>query len=146
MINSDPNPWNFSNKDIKFVSPDEKYRIEYVDLSEIAMGGPLGGQCFLIYPSKTRLRLSEWAGGPIAWETHSRKVAFPIWTRSREQKIAVADLEANTLSIYSHIFRVLDLKTFNNNIIEGHDSPIHMTTLIKFDLSKERAEKVRQLK
>ncbi|NTS43991.1 hypothetical protein HRG84_24140 [Flavisolibacter sp. BT320] len=143
MINSYPNPWDFSNKDKQMVSPDGEYRVEFVELSEIAMGAPVGGECFLIYSDNSKERLSEWAGGPVVWQMQGGKVAFPVWTRARDQRIAVADINARTLTIYSPIFRVLDLKSFDQGIITGHDSPIHMTTAIDFDTAKEKIEKVK---
>jgi hypothetical protein len=146
MTSSYPNPWDFSNKDRNLISPDGQFRVEYGELFEIAMGAPVGGECFLVYPDNSKLKLSDWAGGPVVWETQGRRVAFPVWTRARDQKIAVVDIETHMLSIYSETFRVLDLKAFENNIIRGQDSPIHMTIQIEFDTSKQKVEKVKQLK
>ena len=146
MTNSYPNPWDFSNKDNNLVSPDGQYRIEFGELSEIAMGAPVGGECFLIYSDNSKVRLSDWAGGPVVWEIQGSRVAFPVWTRTRDQKIAVADINSWTLTIYSQTFRVLDLQSFEHGIIIGQDSPIHMTTAIQFDTAKEKIEMVRPLK
>jgi hypothetical protein len=142
--NSYPNPWDFSNKDKQMVSPDGHYKIEFGELSEIAMGAPVGGECFLVQSDNSKIRLSDLAGGPVVWQTQGGKVAFPVWTRSRDQKIAVADINARTLTIYSQTFRVLDMKTFDQGIITGQDSPIHMSTSIEFDIAKEKIEKVKQ--
>jgi hypothetical protein len=144
MINSYPNPWDFSNNDKNLLSPDGQYQIEYGKLSEIAMGAPIGGECFLVYPDHIKVQLSDWAGGPVVWQTQGGKVAFPVWTRSRDQKIAVADINARTLTIYSPTFRVLDMKTFDQGIITGQDSPIHMATNVQFDITKEKIEKVKR--
>jgi hypothetical protein len=146
MTNSYPNPWDFSNNHNDLVSPDGQFRIEFGELSEIAMGAPVGGECFLVYPDNSKVKLSDWAGGPVVWQIQGGKVAFPVWTRAREQKIAVADINARTLTIYSHTFRVLDMKTFDQGIITGLDSPIHRTTAIDFDTTKENIEKVKQFK
>lgn len=146
MTNSYPKPWDFSNEDKNLVSPDGQYQIEYDKLSEIAMGAPIGGECFLVGPEDSKLKLSDWAGGPVVWETQGRRVAFPVWTRARRQKIAIVDIEAKTLSIYAETFRVLDLHTFENNIVQGQDSPVYLTAQVRFDTSKEKIEKVKQLK
>lgn len=108
MATSNPTPWNFSNKAKSLFSPDGRYRLEYSELSEIAMGGPLGGKCFLVYPDNSKLKVHDWTGGPAVWETGGRRVALPVWTMSRNQRLAVADLQARTLTIYSQKFRVLN--------------------------------------
>jgi hypothetical protein len=146
MTNSYPNPWDFSNKDKNLVSPDGQYRIEYGGLSEISMGAPVGGECFLVGPDNSKVKLSDWAGGPVVWETQGSRVAFPVWTTTRDQKIAIADTNLRMLTIYSQTFRVLDFKTFEKGIITGQDSPIHMTTNIQFDTAKEMIEKVKKFK
>jgi hypothetical protein len=64
MINTYPNPWNFSNTDLNLISPNQQYKIEYGDLYEIAMGAPIGGSCYL-YPKNKKIKISNWAGGPI---------------------------------------------------------------------------------
>jgi hypothetical protein len=146
MNYSYPNPWDISNKDKNLSSPVGDYRIEYGELSEVAMGAPLGGECFLVNPNNLKMKLIDRAGGPVVWEPRGKKVAFPVWTGERKQKIAVVDLDLNTLTIYSSTFRVLDLKSFENYVVKGLDSPLHMTTQIIFDTSQEKVDKVNHLK
>lgn len=119
MIFNHPNPWNFSNKDEQLISPNKQCRIEYGELFEIAMGAPLGGECFLVYMDNSRLKVSEWAGGPVVWEKDSIRLALPIWTRERNQNIAVVDIAAQTLNIYAATFRVLDLKTLRATLLKA---------------------------
>ena len=64
----------------------------------------------------------------------------------RDQKIAVANVDAHTISLYSALFRVLDLKSFENNFIKRQNSPIYKTTSFHFDILEERVENVKQLK
>jgi hypothetical protein len=146
MKNNNPNPWDFSNIDKNLISPDGHFRVEFYNLNEIAMGGPIGGECYLISPTDDRIKLNDWCGGPIIWDDSSRKLALPIWTLNREQKIAIVDIENNTITIYSRLFRVLDLRTFDKNIITGYDSPIHKTSNVEFYILKEKAESVAELK
>ncbi len=108
------------------------------------MGGPLGGKCFLVYPDNSKLQLADRAGGPAVWETDGRRVALPVWTVSRDQRLAVADLQARTLTIYSQKFRVLNLKTFDQGIIMGQDSPIYRTDNVQVDTANEPIERVEQ--
>lgn len=142
MATSDPTPWNFSNEDKNLFSPGGHHRLAYSELSEIAMGGPIGGKCFLIYPDNSKLQLADWAGGPAVWETNGRRVALPVWTVSRDQRLVVADLHARTLTIYAQKFRVLNLKAFDQGIIVGQDSPIHLTNNVQVDTANEPIERV----
>jgi len=146
MTNSYPNPWDFSNNDNNLVSPDGQYRIEFGEVSEIAMGAPVGGECFLVNPDNSRVKLSDWASGPVVWQIQGGKVAFPVWTQARKQKIAVADINARTLTVYSKTFRVLDMKTFDQGIITGQKSPSYRTKSIEFETTRENNEKVKQFK
>ena len=49
MNNTYPDPWNFSNTDKNMVAPNGKYSVTFSELSEIAMGAPLKGICYLIF-------------------------------------------------------------------------------------------------
>ncbi|MGI4865330.1 MAG: hypothetical protein ACRYFZ_15520 [Janthinobacterium lividum] len=144
MATSNPTPWDFSNEDKNLSSSEGHHRLAYSELSEIAMGGPIGGKCFLLYPDNSKLKVSDWAGGPAVWETGGRRVALPVWTMRRDQRLAVADLHARTLTIYSQKFRVLNLKAFDQGIIMGQDSPIHLTTTMQFATANEPIERVEQ--
>lgn len=67
MSNRYPNAWNFSNTDKNLISKDGKYKIEYGEMYEIAMGAPLGAECFLIDNENNRkIKVCDWAGGPAS--------------------------------------------------------------------------------
>lgn len=140
-----PNPWSFSNSDHNLLSPNGLHRIEFGALQENAMGGPLRGECFVVSNSRT-MRIGEECGGPIVWNTASNRIALPLWTKSREQKIAVVDLENMTIIQYKKCFRVLELQSFEGEVIKGKDSPIHKTTTIDFDTNHEEIERIFKLK
>ena len=140
-----PNPWDFSNNDKNLKSPNGFYKVEYGKLNEIAMGAPIGGECFLINNEK-RIKLSDWCGGPIIWNNSSTKIALPTGTKNRNQKIVIVDIEMMTATTYKKEFSVLNLQSFEGNLIKGIDSPIHMPTVLNFDLEKEKIEKKVQLK
>jgi len=144
MTTSNSTPWNFSNEDKNLFSPNGHYRLEYGVLSEIAMGAPVGGNCFLVYPDHSKRKLHDRAGGPAVWETAGFRVALPVWTVRRDQRLAVADLDARTLTIYAQKFRVLALQTFDQGLIAGQDSPIHLMATVRFDTAKEPVEQVEQ--
>lgn len=142
MNSNDISPWSFSNSDENMVSPNGICKIEYSELYEIAMGAPVGGTCFCIYLDKTRIKIHDFCGGPPVWNTTGVKVALPIWTKDRNQRIAILDTELKTLTIFSLQFRVLHLLSFIESIVHGKDSPIHMTQAVHFDTVKERIDKI----
>lgn len=141
MINTYPNPWNFSNTDINLISPDQQYRIEYGDLYEIAMGAPLGGNCYLALNNQ-KLKIHDWVGGPVIWNETSTRLALPVWTFERKQQIAILDLVHLTVTIYQQLFRVLQLSHFDDTCIIGLDSPMYQSKEVRFYYTKEGIEKV----
>jgi len=144
MKNTYPNPWDFHNTDNKLVSADNYHKVVYYNLNEIAMGAPIGGQCFLENLDKKKVKIHDWCGGPPAWETEGQLIAIPIWTRKflkgTVQQIGVLDTINMELKIFSKTFRVLDIRSFDKTIIYGYDSPIHKTKTVTFDIEKEKIE------
>lgn len=149
MIQTYPNPWDFRNTDKALVSANNSYKIVYDDLNEIAMGAPIGGQCFLETSDKKKSKIHDWCGGPPAWETDGQLLAIPIWTRKllkgTVQQIGVLDIRNMELSIYKKTFRVLDIRSFDKTTIFGYDSPIHKTKTVTFDIGKEKIETIIKL-
>lgn len=149
-MGSYPNPWDFHITDKNLMSYSGEYRLAYHNLNEIAMGAPIGGQCFIITKENEKLKIGDWVAGPPVWETSSNQVAIPIWTRTffkgTVQKIAIANLDSRELITFSEKFNVLDLKIFRNNIIYGYDSPINKKRTVAFDIEKSKIDSVKQLK
>ena len=148
-MNSYPNPWNFSNSDKNLFSFDKKYKIEYGELYEIGMGAPLSGECYLVDSENKKILLNNWCAGPIVWETNSHKLLLPIWSKSffkgTVQKIAIADILKKEITIYTQTFNVLDIRTFDENIISGYDSPIYKTKVLNLDVTKMEIEVVKKI-
>ena len=139
MSNKYPNAWNFSNIDENLISKDGKFKIEYGDQYEIAMGAPLGAECFLIEnENNMKIKVCDWAGGPAIWDKKRNRVIFPIWTTNRDQQIRLVDIEKNKILTFSKIFRVLEFIRFEGDIVLGVDSPIHKTKKLRFDLQTEK--------
>ena len=149
MRDSYPNPWDFHNTDKSLNSTDNFHRLVYYELSEIAMGAPLGGKCFLETVDKQKIKIHDWCGGQPAWETNGELVAIPIWVRKilkgTIQQIGILNTKTKELKIFSKTFNVLDLRSFDNHIIYGYDSPIHNTKTVVFDLEKEKVETIIKL-
>jgi hypothetical protein len=118
----------------------------YYELYEIAMGAPLGGQCYLENSDKKKIKINDWCGGPPAWETDGHLLAIPIWTRKflkgTVQQIGILDTRNNDLKIFKKTFDVLDIRSFDKTTIYGYDSPIHKTKNVIFDIEKEKIETI----
>lgn len=140
-----PTPWNFSNTDLNLHSPNRRYQIVFENLNEIAMDAPLGGNCFILFESK-KMKLHDWAGGPIVWHENGNQFAFPIWTKQRKQQIAVVDLTSFSLTIYKQKFRVLHLTHFSGDRLRGIDSPIYRPLHLDIALIQEEIETMRFIK
>ena len=149
MTDTYPNPWDFHNTDKTLLSSDLNHKVVYYDLNEIAMGGPLGGLCFLETTENKKIKINDWCGGPAIWETSGFFMAVPIWTRNAlqgtVQQIGLLNLRTNELKIYSTIFRVLDFRFFDKNIISGYDSPIYQTKTLTFNIDTEKVDQVVRL-
>ncbi|MFN5307912.1 MAG: hypothetical protein ACK5C0_00485 [Candidatus Kapaibacterium sp.] len=144
MNNEYPNPWNFSNIDKNLISPNGHYSVEFGELNEIAMGAPIGGECYLNFDN-LKYKLNEWCAGPIIWNNLSTKIALPIWTKNRNQKIEIVDISEMKITTYKREFRVLQFHSFVHNLLQGIDSPIYMTRTLYFDVDKEEIEKTKKL-
>lgn len=111
------------------------------------MGAPIGGECRLETNDKELIKINDWCGGPPVWETSGSLVAIPIWVRDfgTIQKLGLIDTVERKLKIFSRKFRVLDLRTFDKNVVYGYDSPVYNTTIVTFDIEKENIEKIVEL-
>jgi len=141
-----PNAWDFLNENSNGLNNDEKAILEYSDLNEIGMGGPLRGICRIKINENKNILIGNNCGGPTIWTRNGLKIAIPIWEKSffsgTFQRIGIVDLKKQTLTKYKKKFRVLDLRSFSGNLILGIDSPIHRMKTVKFDYENEQIEKV----
>jgi len=142
-------PWQFHNTDKALVSTDGSQKLVYYDLSEIAMGAPIGGPCFLESDGHPKIKINDWCAGPPVWEKTGRLLAVPIWTRNAEsgitQRIGIVDTHKLTLTVFKKKFRVLDLRSFDRNIVAGYDSLLHNPEKVLFDIEEEDTEAIVQL-
>ncbi|MDO3695941.1 hypothetical protein QVZ41_13905 [Wenyingzhuangia sp. chi5] len=144
-----PNPWDFPNKLSNGLKNENNATVEYSNENEIAMGGPLTGTCQIRINGNDEILIDKFCGGQPIWNQNGLKLAIPIWERSfmrTVQRIGVFDLEKLTLTKFRTKFKVLDLRTFKNDIISGFDSPIHKTKVVKFDIKNERIKSSIRLK
>ena len=145
-----PNAWDFPNESSNGLENEYKAILEYSNLNEIAMGGPLSGICNLKINETVKVFIAENCGGPAIWTRNGQKLAIPIWDKAlfsgAFQRIGLVDLKKQTLSTYKKKFRVLDLRSFSANNIIGFDSPINRMKIVEFDYTNEPIEKVVALK
>lgn len=139
-----PNPWHFSNEDKNLVSPGGQIKLEVGFQSEIAMGGPLCCEYYIVFADK-KIKLKDWFGGPIKWNEKGNKIALPVW-KMRQQKMAVIDIDSMTITIFKKEFRVLHIQNFKGDIITGIDSPIYMISTFEFDVCTESVESVKEIR
>jgi len=113
------------------------------------MGAPIGGQCFLETVDNKKIKIHDWCGGPVAWETDGKLLAIPIWTRKflkgTVQQIGILDTRTMELKLFTKTFRVLDFRSFDKTTIYGYDSPIHKTTTVTFDIENEKIDTIIKL-
>ena len=148
MIDTLSTPWDFHNSDKKVFSPNGTRKLIYGELNEIAMGAPIGGQCYLEIGNNQKMKIHDWCGGPPAWETDGDLVAIPIWTRKflgTVQQIGIVDTIKGELKIFKKTFDVLDIRSFDKGIVYGYDSPIYKTKTVTFNIEKEKIDKVLRL-
>jgi len=139
-----PNPWDFRNTDKSLKSKDNRFKIEYYDLSEIAMGAPLGGKSFLTTEDGKKTKIGDWCAGPAIWDSNYELVAIPVWERKilkgTIQKLIILNLTNGLVKKFRKSFSVLDIRGFENGIIYGYDSPRHNPKVIEFNMFNEKTE------
>ena len=145
-----PNSWDFPEKNSNNLNNENNAILEYTSLYEIGMGAPISGICRLKKKDGSTFLVGENCGGPALWNESGLKVAIPFWEKSffrgKIQKIGIVDLKKNTLTKFKKKFNVLNLETFENNIIKGIDSPIYKSKNIEFEIAIEKIEKIVELK
>lgn len=107
-------------------SPDGRYIAFYSGEDEICMGGPPTGTL------KIRRKEEEsWmvifphASASFIWSEDSRAIAVPQWTQHREHQLCVIRIPKGETIEMRERYRVLQLESFRDGMIEGIDSPIH---------------------
>ena len=149
MMQSSSNPWNFHNLDKALISPNGLHKVVYYDLNEIAMGAPLGGKCFLEIEENQKFKINDWCAGPPVWDVSGRYLAIPMWMkvafRGTVQKMGVVDLNTMELIIFSKIFKVLYLRSFDGKIIKAINSPVYKPAHVIFNIENEKTDRVVKL-
>lgn len=135
------NPWDFATI---YDSPDKLKRVEYDEksLTEFSMGSPLSGRCYII-KDNSRIRLDGFYGGPSIWSDDSKYLAIPKWTRNHNQRMILIEVKTMSIKELKKKYRVLQLESFKEGIIEGIDSPIYQTAKIRVNIEDFKEAKQR---
>lgn len=120
-------PWH--SETIESRSPDGRFTAVVHEPTEIAMGAPTSGE----------LKVSNGQSGDgcspsIVWSDDSRFLAVPQWTKDREQRLMILNVETRERKFAPQTYRVLALASFSGGIVRGVDSPIHEPVELAFDV------------
>jgi len=126
-------PWGARLNDKSFISPDKSKRILFYG-GEIAMGSPLRGTCY-IETRTGKIELGHNCGCPAVWSDDNRYLALPLWTDQLDQRIAIVDFEDMVMRRMKGVYRVLHIKSFEDGIVYGVDSPIHRKEYFEIDIN-----------
>ena len=121
-------PWEYS---VVLESPDGTKTAAIEDSYEFGMGSPISGRLVL----STGIQLEE-CRASMVWSEDSRFLAVPRWARARTQELLIIDTLRGEVRVAPGTFRVLQLSTFRDGIVEGVDSPIYKPTQVRLDTSR----------
>lgn len=110
----------------KIDSPDGRFSAVFDNAHEIAMGAPTCG--LLTISEKTTGRciaVLHDANASFIWSADSSALAFPRWTRSRKQQLVILRLQDGGQQTLSSEYRLLQLESLSNGVVEGVDSPAY---------------------
>jgi len=112
-------------------SPDGALIAVIDEAREIAMGAPTSGE----------LRISngmarDGCNPSIVWSDCSSFLAVPWWTRERRQRLMVISVARRSSRCFAGEFRVLELHSFVDGVIEGVDSPVHVPRRFRLDVTE----------
>lgn len=102
---------------------------------EVCQGGPTIGNLHL----SNGMCVSD-CNSSAVWSSDSRYLAIPRWTRRRKQRLLVIDVERGVFGYALGNYDVLELQTFDNELIEGVDSPTYKPRTVSVSLSSIRWE------
>jgi hypothetical protein len=120
-------PWTFDIAE-GFNAPGGDYKINYEGIHEIAQGSPLLGECYL-WKKDEKILISKTCSGPPVWSRDSKYFVVPIWRKlffqGMIQKIALVDIEEETIKYSKSNYDVVHLIKLENNRLELIDSPAY---------------------
>jgi hypothetical protein len=122
-------PWADS---AEATSPDGRFVAVMRDASEIRMGAPTSG-VLEIRENREGGRVVRQVDGcnpSFVWKSSSDAVAVPWWTRDVMQRLLIVPVSSRPMITVPGEYRVLELHAFDEDVVSGIDSPIHMPARI----------------
>jgi hypothetical protein len=65
------------------------------------------------------------ANGSFVWASDSKALAFPRWTRGLMPQLVVLSVPGGATQVVGDEYRVLELISFDEGVVEGIDSRIY---------------------
>ena len=114
----------------QITSPDGRWIASIAEAGEIGMGAPTLGV----------LRISNGLTRPscnpsMVWSSDSEYLAVPQWTRDRRQRLMIISVSRRASRYAPGEYRVLELESFESGVVRGVDSPAHLPTPIRVDIT-----------
>jgi hypothetical protein len=114
-------------------SPNGKITAVIAGAQEIGMGAPTSG----VLNISNGLRFED-CNPSMVWSADSEYIAVPQWTTGRRQRLMIVSVSHRLHRYAPGTYRVLRLESFENGIVTGIDSPIHLPKQIQVDIASIR--------
>ena len=125
----------------ELASPDGRYVATYDNAMEIAMGAPTRGTLTVRQKGQQKpLVVLPDASGSFVWSSDSTALAYPRWTKKRDQNLCILRLPRGQNEVIEGRFDVLQLESFCEGRLIGVDSPIYRTKKIDIQVPKTARE------
>ena len=114
-------------------SPDGRYRATIADAIEIRMGAPTSGRLAItdnLHGGQALIALDQ-CNPSFVWSTNSDALAVPRWTRDLQQRLLVIAVPSGHTTEVPDEFRLLELHSFDEGVVHGVDSPLHMPVRVQ---------------
>jgi hypothetical protein len=140
---------NFDFNNVSWKSPDGNFRLIYTDLYHNEDSSLLAGKCYLESVG-IKSYLGETFSGPPVWSDDSMYIAIPRWITSFQpgylQKLYIMNVLTRKIWQSMEEFRVLNLISFNGQVIYGTDSPNYRPKQIEISIGDKLFESFKVIK
>ena len=109
-------PWH--TETMRLESPDGRKVAILSEPGEIAMGAPTSGE-LNVSNGQSAFNCNP----SMVWSDDSRFLAVPQWFK-RDQRLLILDTDFARRAFAPDTYRVLELHSFSNGVVQGIDSPI----------------------
>lgn len=140
-------PWTFDIAE-GFNAPNSHFKLNYLAIHEITQGSPLVGECYL-WKNSEKILISKTCSGPPVWSSDSKYFVVPVWKKlflqGMIQKIALVDVEKETIKCSKSNYDVVHLIKLENNRLELIDNPAYHPKSLNIQIDNIEFEKEERL-